>query len=78
MVDALRADLDAAGTANATAVVGDAEALDLPDGTFDGVLGGFMIFFASDPHRVLSEIRRALRPGGTVALSVFDGPSGFP
>ena len=37
-----------------------------------------MIFFPPDPPRVLRELRRVLAPGGTLALSIFDGPSGFP
>lgn len=78
MVTALQADLDAVATTNASVVIGDAEELEFPDAAFDVVLGGFMIFFAPDPHRVLAEVHRVLRPGGTVALSVFDGPSGFP
>lgn len=77
MVDALGAELAAKGIANAEVRVGDAEALDLPDGWFDVATGGFMIFFPPDPPRVLRELRRVLKPGGVVALSIFDGPPGF-
>ncbi|WP_426571928.1 class I SAM-dependent methyltransferase [Aquihabitans sp. McL0605] len=73
MVDALAADLAARGIANASVQVGDAEALDLPAGSFDAVLAGFMIFFAPDPDRVLAEFARVLKPGGVVALTIFDG-----
>jgi Methyltransferase domain len=78
MVEQLNAELTARGIGNAEARVGDAEDLDLPDGGFDVVTGGFMIFFPPDPPRVLLEQRRVLVPGGTLALSIFDGPSGFP
>ncbi len=78
MVEQLNAELTAKGIRNAEARVGDAEDLDLPDGWFDVVTGGFMIFFPPDPPRVLRELRRVLAPGGTLALSIFDGPSGFP
>ena len=73
MVDALAADLAARGIANASVQVGDAEALDFPAGSFDAVLAGFMIFFCPDPDRVLAEFARVLKPGGVVALTIFDG-----
>lgn len=79
MVEALGADLAAKGIANAAVHVGDAEALEAADGSFDAVLGGFMIFFCPDPDRVLAEFARVLKPGGVVALTIFDGdtPSKF-
>lgn len=77
MVERLRAELAAEGAANATISVGDAEALDLLDASFDRVLAGFMIFFVPRPIQALGEMARVLRPGGRVAVSVFDGPSGF-
>ena len=64
--------------ANVEVRVGDAEHLELPDASFDAVTGGFMIFFPPEPLRVLGEIRRVLRPGGRVALSIYDGAAGFP
>jgi O-methyltransferase/aklanonic acid methyltransferase len=78
MVDQLNAELTAKGIRNARARVGDAEDLDLPDGSFDVVTGGFMIFFPPDPPQVLQELHRVLAPGGTLALSIFDGEPGFP
>lgn len=78
MVDRLGSDLAARGIGNAEVRVGDAEALDLPDDVFDAALAGFLIFFAPEPPTVLAELFRVLRPGGRVALSIFDGPSGFP
>ena len=78
MAEQLNAELAAKGIRNAEARVGDAEDLDLPDGSFHVVTGGFMIFFPPDPPRVLRELHRVLAPGGTLALSIFDGPSGFP
>ncbi|MFN8482126.1 MAG: class I SAM-dependent methyltransferase [Anaerolineae bacterium] len=41
-----------------------AEALDLPDGSVDAVVGTLVLCSVDDPQRVLSEVRRVLRPGG--------------
>ena len=78
MVSRLRADLAPRALANVDVRVGDAEHLELPDASFDAVMGGFMIFFPPEPPRVLGEIRRVLRPGGRLALSIYDGAAGFP
>ena len=77
MVSRLRAELAQRALENVEVRIGDAEHLDLPDASFDAVTGGFMIFFPPEPMRVLREIRRVLRPGGRVALSIYDGPAGF-
>jgi len=77
MVSRLRAELAQRALENVEVRIGDAEHLDLPDASFDAVTGGFMIFFPPEPMRVLGEIRRVLRPGGRVALSIYDGPAGF-
>ncbi len=77
MVERLTTELAVRGVVNAEVRVGDAEALDLPDATFDAALAGFVVFFAPDPPTVLRELHRVVRPGGRVALSIFDGPSGF-
>lgn len=77
MVERLGAELAAAGRTNAEVRVGDAEALDLPDASFDVVTAGFMIFFPPRPAHVLLELRRVLKAGGRLALSIFDGPAGF-
>ena len=78
MVRRLGAELAQQAATNVEVRVGDAERLELADGSFDAVTGGFMIFFPPDPMRVLEEIRRVLRPAGRVALSIYDGPAGFP
>lgn len=65
------------GITNAEVRLGDAEALDLPAASFDAALVGFVIFFVPDPPKVLAELHRVVRPGGRVALSIFDGPPGF-
>lgn len=51
----------------------DAEHLCLPDASFDRVLIGLALFVFPDLARSLAEIRRVLRPGGRLAVSVW-GP----
>jgi SAM-dependent methyltransferase len=56
----------------------DAEALDLPDESVDGVLcrWGYMLF--GDPARAFAETHRVLRAGGHVSCAVFAGPEQNP
>ncbi len=51
--------------------IGDAQDLDVPDASFDAVIAHTLISHVADPRAVLAEMRRVVRPGGTV--SVFDG-----
>ncbi len=48
-------------------VVADAAHLPFPDRAFDGAVSGFLLRNVPDIDRVLSEERRVLRPGGSVA-----------
>jgi SAM-dependent methyltransferase len=52
-------------------LVGDAQELHLPDGTFDLVLAHTLVSHVPDPKRVVKEAARVVRPGGTVVI--FDG-----
>jgi SAM-dependent methyltransferase len=47
-------------------VIGDVEALPFADGTFDLVLANYMLYHAPDLERAIAELRRVLRPGGTL------------
>lgn len=49
-------------------VVMDAHALTYADGSFDCVVGQFVITLVEDPERVLSECARVVRPGGEIIL----------
>jgi SAM-dependent methyltransferase len=51
--------------------VGDAEALDLPDASFDGVLSTFGVMFAGDPGQAAAELARVCKPGGRLALTTW-------
>jgi SAM-dependent methyltransferase len=48
---------------------GDAEALALPDGSFDAALCECSLCTFPDKPRALAEMRRVLRPGGRVVIS---------
>lgn len=49
-----------------------AEALPFDDNTFDTVLCQFGLMFFDDRRKAMSEMVRVLRPGGRIALSVWD------
>lgn len=63
-----------AGLTNVTFATMPAEALDLPDASVDVVLCQFGLMFVADPVQVLRELRRVLRPGGTLGLAVWSVP----
>jgi ubiquinone/menaquinone biosynthesis C-methylase UbiE len=52
--------------------VGNAERLDLPDGSFDCVVAAWMLFHVSDLDRALAEIIRVLEPDGRL-VAVTNG-----
>lgn len=49
-------------------IVGSAEALPFRDGVFDTVVSGLVFCSVPDPHRGLAEVRRVLRPEGTLRM----------
>jgi SAM-dependent methyltransferase len=53
-------------------IPGTAEDLPLPDESFDFALMVTTICFVDDPARAFAEIRRILRPGGTVIVAFVD------
>ncbi len=55
--------------------VGDAQSLPYADDHFDAVVCGFGIIHLPHPNRALAEMRRVLKPGGRLALSVWEMPS---
>ena len=65
---AMRERLAAAYPAAATYVM-DAQALDLPDGSFDLVASAFVIHILDDPAAGVAEAYRVLAPGGRFAFT---------
>jgi SAM-dependent methyltransferase len=56
---------------------GDAQALPVSSGAFDAVVSGLVLNFVPEPPRMLAEMARAARAGGTVALYVWDYAGGM-
>jgi demethylmenaquinone methyltransferase/2-methoxy-6-polyprenyl-1,4-benzoquinol methylase len=54
--------------------VGDAQALDFPDDTFDGSIMGFGIRNVPDRARALREMARVVKPGGAVVILELNDP----
>jgi SAM-dependent methyltransferase len=63
----------ALGLRNVRTRVLDLEEIDEPDASYDVVLCREGLMLVADPARAAAEIRRVLRPGGRVALTVW-GP----
>src|SRR4029079_12829735 len=51
--------------------VGDSQSLSLPNEGFDAVVLHTLVSHVNDPRAVLGEVRRILKPAGTVGI--FDG-----
>jgi SAM-dependent methyltransferase len=57
--------------------VGDACALEFPDGTFDGVLSQLVLHFVPRAEDAVAEMRRVATSGATVAAAVWDARGGL-
>ncbi|MFQ5875367.1 MAG: class I SAM-dependent methyltransferase [Dehalococcoidia bacterium] len=55
---------------------GDVRHLDFPDGQFDVVILAYTLHHIEDTPAALREIRRVLRPGGTITVSEFEVKEG--
>jgi ubiquinone/menaquinone biosynthesis C-methylase UbiE len=78
MVEAAQAESARLGLTNVEHRQLDAEEMDLPDKSVDGVLCRWGYMLIADPAQALRETRRVLRKGGAVALSVFGAPDENP
>jgi SAM-dependent methyltransferase len=61
---------------NVTFETGDAMALPFPDASFDVAVCGLGLNYVPDPGRGLEEFSRVIRPGGTVAVYLWDYAQG--
>lgn len=57
---------------------GDATALPFEDATFDRAFALLVLQFIPDAPRAVAEMRRAVRPGGTVTAATWDNFGGMP
>ena len=73
MVAAARRGAEAWGLTNVEFRVIDAQQIDLPDDSVDGVLSRFGLMLVPSPERACAEVRRVLRPGRRLAYGVW-GP----
>jgi ubiquinone/menaquinone biosynthesis C-methylase UbiE len=71
MVEAARRGAADRGLTNIEHLVMDAQRLDLPDDSVDGVLSRFALMLVPEPARAMAEARRVLRPGGRIAYAVW-------
>jgi ubiquinone/menaquinone biosynthesis C-methylase UbiE len=78
MVDAARKRGAELGVTNADYRVLDAQAMDVPDASFDGILCRWGFMLMPDPAASLRECRRVLVPGGRLSFAVFTGPEENP
>lgn len=51
-----------------------AERLSFADGSFDAVVGNFLILHLAEPEQGVAELTRVLAAGGYLALSMWDAP----
>jgi SAM-dependent methyltransferase len=72
MIAGARARAAALGLSNVEFLVLNAEWIDLPVASVDAVLCRWGYMLMADPAAALGETRRVLRPGGRVALAVWD------
>ena len=68
----------AAGLANVTTRVLDAQALDLDLASFDAAISRLGLMFVRDLHQTLRGIAHILKPGGRLAVLVFSTPDRNP
>ncbi len=57
--------------------LGRAEELPFPDGRFDAALAQLVLHFVADAEATALEMKRVVRPGGTVAACVWDFDGGM-
>lgn len=61
----------------ASFAIGDGAALPFPDHVADVAVSGLVLNFVPEPVAMLAEMRRVTRPGGTVAIYVWDYADGM-
>ena len=78
MLSATRRRASEAGLTNIDVRSMNMHELHFDDASFDGVTLGFVLMFSPEPVKVMREVRRVLKPGGRVAVAVWDTPDKNP
>jgi ubiquinone/menaquinone biosynthesis C-methylase UbiE len=78
MVDVARKRGAELGVQNVDYRVLDAQAMDMADASFDGVICRWGFMLMPDPAAAFRECRRVLVPGGRLVFAVFTGPDDNP
>src|SRR5215218_10685309 len=78
MITAAQARAERMGIANVRFRQVDAESIDQPAASLDGVLCRWGFMLMADPEAALRETRRVLRPGARVALAAWTSPAENP
>jgi ubiquinone/menaquinone biosynthesis C-methylase UbiE len=78
MVAAARRGASERGLDNVECRVIDAQQIDLPDGSVDGVLSRFGLMLVPEPERAAGEVRRVLRQGGRFTYATWGPPERNP
>lgn len=70
--------VEIARAAGIDAVAAPVEQLPYDDGSFDAVVAGYLLNHLPRPEAAVASLARVLRPGGRVALTVWDLPDANP
>jgi SAM-dependent methyltransferase len=76
--DQSRAMVSIAQAAGVDAVATSVERLPFGDGTFDAVVAGYLLNHLARPGSAVASLARVLRPGGRLAMTVWDLPEANP
>src|SRR4051794_24992612 len=71
MVELTTAEAAARGLQQVSVAQGDAERPDFPDGSFDAILGGLVLFMLPDPTVALPNYKKLLEPAGQLCFTTF-------
>jgi SAM-dependent methyltransferase len=78
MVEVARAEAERRGLTNVECRVMDAQRLELPDASVDGVMSRFGMMLVPDPRAAAAEAHRVLKPGAVFAYTVPAAPDRNP
>jgi ubiquinone/menaquinone biosynthesis C-methylase UbiE len=76
-VETIRRRIENAGLGNVTTILGDATSTGLPDDCCDAILMRQVYHHLTDPQAILTDLRRALRPGGELVILEITPQSGW-